>query len=85
MYQSTSTSRVLFTVEQAASQLQVSKSNVYSLIERGRLACHRIGVGRGTIRISQEDFDAILQSCHQGEFVEEQVVPRRTKLKHIQL
>ena len=62
MSKSTSTSRVLFTVEQAASQLQVSKSNVYSLIERGKLACHRIGVGRIILPavLMHGTFDAVL-------------------------
>ena len=74
----------LFTVEQASEQLQVSKSIIYALVESGKLACHRIGMGRGTIRISHSDIQSYLESCRYGEFVEEPV-PRRTKLKHIRL
>jgi len=55
----------MLTVEQAADQLQVSKSIVYSLIEAGKIACHRIGLGRGTIRMSQDDLDQYLESCKQ--------------------
>jgi len=75
----------LLTVEQAAAHLQVSRSIVYSLIECGKLACHRIGLKRGTIRIAVADLDAYLESCRQGECVEEPPIPRRTKLKHIKL
>ena len=74
----------LLTVEQAAEQLQVSKSIVYSLNEAGRLACHRIGLGRGTIRISTMDIESYLDACRHGDFVKESV-PRRAKLKHIRL
>ena len=42
-------------VSQVAEKLNVSESIVYALIDAGRLACHRIGLGRGTIRVSTED------------------------------
>lgn len=53
----------MLTVDQAASQLQVSRSLVYSLIEAGKLKCHRIGTGRGTIRLSPADIELFLASC----------------------
>lgn len=74
----------LLTVDQAANRLQVSGSIVYSLIEAGKLACHRIGLGRGTIRISVADLDAFLESCRQGERVADSI-PRRKRLRHIDL
>ncbi|MCB9950051.1 MAG: helix-turn-helix domain-containing protein [Planctomycetaceae bacterium] len=76
---------MLLTVEQAATQLQVSRSVVYALVERGKLACHRIGLGRGTIRIAQSDLDTYLESCREGDRIEEPTAPRRAKLKHIRL
>lgn len=42
------------TVKQAAVRLEVSAATVYALIAAGRLRCHRIGLGRGCIRLSEE-------------------------------
>jgi excisionase family DNA binding protein len=50
----------MMTVTQVAEQLQVSKSIVYALIEARQLRCHRIGLGRGTIRVSEADLAAYL-------------------------
>lgn len=74
----------LMTVKQAADQLQISESCVYALIENGKLACHRIGIGRGTIRISDLDLENYLQSCRHCEFVKVNP-PRRRKLRHVRL
>ncbi len=53
----------LLTAKEVASQLRVSPSLVYQLVESGRLACHRIGNGRGAIRIRPEDVDQYLSQC----------------------
>lgn len=50
----------MLTVKQVAERLQVSKSIVYALIDAQRLPCHRIGLGRGTIRISETDLGVYL-------------------------
>jgi excisionase family DNA binding protein len=42
------------TVRQAAEKLEVSAATVYSLVASGKLRCHRIGMGRGVIRIAEE-------------------------------
>lgn len=73
---------MMHTVRQVAEQLNVSESIVYALIDAGRLACHRIGVGRGTIRIAREDLDAYLASCRE-ERGDEPHPARRPRLKHI--
>ncbi|MEZ6063932.1 MAG: helix-turn-helix domain-containing protein [Planctomycetaceae bacterium] len=73
------------TVEGAANYLQVSRSIIYALIEAGKLACHRIGLGRGTIRISQHDIEAYLESCRQGDVTPPPPLPPPQKLKHIRL
>ena len=52
----------MLTVRQAAEQLAVSPASVYRLVETGKLLAHRIGIGRGTIRISEEQLDAFLSS-----------------------
>lgn len=41
-------------VPDAAKQLDVSVSTVYGLVASGRLRCHRVGLGRGSIRITPE-------------------------------
>ena len=76
---------LLFTVEQAAEQLQVSKSMIYALVDGGKLACHRIGMGRGTIRFSEDDLKLYLDSIRHGTWEPKPKVKRRSKLKHIQL
>jgi excisionase family DNA binding protein len=42
------------TVKQAAERLEISPSLVYSLVSAGKLPCTRHGLGRGCIRISEE-------------------------------
>ena len=75
----------LLTVLDVAKQLAVSPSLVYQLVESERLAHHRIGTGRGTIRISQTDLDSYLTACR-AESPEKTAPPiRRKRLKHIRL
>lgn len=50
------------TVPEAAAYLEVKPATVYALCAAGRLAHHRVGLGRGTIRIRQADVDAYLAS-----------------------
>lgn len=71
-------------VNQVAEELNVSQSVVYALIDAGRLACHRIGVGRGTIRVSTEDLDAYLASCR-DEKTEQSRLVARPRLRHIKI
>ena len=54
---------VYLTVKEAAEQLNVSSNTIYALLSHRKLACNRIGVGRGAIRISQRDLDTFVQSC----------------------
>ena len=55
----------LLTAKEVARRLRVSTSLIYQLIESGRLGCHRIGNGRGAIRIPPEDVANYLQSCRE--------------------
>ena len=50
------------TVKQVAERLQISVAMVYLLCNRGKLAYVRVGVGRGTIRIREEDLAAFVES-----------------------
>lgn len=45
----------MLSVKELASKLSIAQSTVYALISQGQLKCHRIGVGRGTIRIAEAD------------------------------
>ena len=74
----------LLTVKDVAERLSVSASLVYQLVESGKLSFHRIGTGRGTIRVSQFDLESYLAASH-IETQSQAPVVRRTKLKHIRL
>ena len=77
----------MLTVRDIATELKVSESSVYALIESGRLACHRIGNGRGVIRVHEADLETYLNSCRVNTKKDGEKpvrVPRR-RLKHIEL
>lgn len=44
---------MMLTVKQVAAQLTISATRVYQSIASGKLACHRIGIGRGAIRVEE--------------------------------
>ncbi len=71
-------------VKQVAEKLGISVALVYELIAKGKLACYRIGLGRGAIRFKDEDVQAYLDGCR-VETRGEQVKPVRPKLKHLKL
>lgn len=79
---------ILFTVQEVAFRLGVSRGSVYELVKQGRLAAHRVGSGRGTIRISEADLRTYLKRCRSGgeEETENRKIrtPRRA-LKHIRV
>jgi len=74
------------TIREVAELLKLSQSSVYQLIEAGRLAHHRIGQGRGAIRVLEADLQSYLDQCRQG-IAEKPAKLRapRTKLKHLRL
>lgn len=57
----------MFTIAEVAERLRVSASTVYNLVENGQLECHRIGIGRGTIRISEEQVREYLERSRAGQ------------------
>ena len=72
------------TVKQVAERLGVSNASVYRLIEAGQLSAHRIGVGRGTLRVSEAALESYLRSVEvvvDGEDFR----PSRGPLRHIDL
>lgn len=77
---------MLLTVRDVAKYLNVSPSCVYQLIETGKLPHHRIGTGRGAIRVRQDDLDTYLASCRMEQIQPDK--PRRAarqKLKHLKV
>ena len=74
----------LLTVREVAERLQVSLSLVYTLIESKKLACHRIGTGRGAIRVHRDDLDRYLRECR-VESDQPVPPPPRPQLKHLRL
>jgi excisionase family DNA binding protein len=75
----------LLKVRDVAERLAISASSVYALVEAGRIACHRIGIGRGAIRIDERDLDAFLDACRTSP----RSSPRRKQpqpiLKHLKI
>lgn len=69
---------VLFTVDEVAQQLRVSRSKIYGLIAQGKLSVHRLPA----IRISQANIRELLDSSRSGY---RSAIPRptTTRLKHL--
>ncbi len=77
---------MLLTVKDVAQRLNVSQSCIYQLVETGKIPNHRIGVGRGAIRFTEDDITEYLQKVREqaGSGGSPRPVARR-KLKHIKL
>lgn len=60
----------MMTVREIAKTLRISLACAYSLVESGQLPCYRIGTGRGTIRISQEQLERYLKRSLCGRLPE---------------
>jgi excisionase family DNA binding protein len=71
------------TVKQAAERLEVSPQLVYALIAAGRLGCTRHGLGRGCIRISEEQLAAYLAGAEQTEAIPRQPSHPGGLFKHL--
>jgi excisionase family DNA binding protein len=65
-------------VKEAAIRLEVGVGTVYALVAAGKLRCYRVGVGRGTIRVSEEQIAEFLASCETGP---KPVAPLKPKFK----
>ena len=56
----------LLTVKEVCQQLSVSPACVYALVKAGELPSVRIGTGRGTIRVVEEDVKSFVERARQG-------------------
>lgn len=77
----------MLTVRQAASRLNVSEKTVRNLVSCGKLAHHRIGAGRGVIRISEQALNQHLADSEVRESSPPTSPKRRERrtLRHISL
>ena len=62
-------------VREAAKRLEVSDLDRLRALPQGRLPHVRVGLGRGTIRISEDDLKSFLESCRPEP-------PAKPALKH---
>ncbi len=70
----------MYTVNEVAERLKVSPATIYDAASSGELPHHRIGRGRGTIRVSEEQLAEYLKKTQ----VKPASSPQRD-LRHIQL
>ena len=56
----------LLTVREAADLLRLSAGAVYALCKSGALPHHRLGRGRGAIRIDRQDLLRYAEACKSG-------------------
>jgi excisionase family DNA binding protein len=79
----------VLTVRGVANELTVSATCVYQLIASGKLPCHRIGIGRGAIRVSETDLAEFLESSRRAGDSEATAERKRRgrarKFKHLQI
>ena len=59
---------IILTVREVAERLKVSQGCVYQLVAERRLPHFRIGLGRGCIRVKDDDLQKFLEKCHVDEF-----------------
>jgi excisionase family DNA binding protein len=69
-------------VKEAAERLEVSADTVYDLVKSGKLRHYRLGVGRGTIRISEEHLAEYLAGAESRPATAPIVRARPVKLRH---
>jgi excisionase family DNA binding protein len=73
------------TVREVAAILHVSAATVYALCNKRKLAHIRVGAGRGTIRIRQEDLDAFIAGATVQTGEPTAPKPPPIKLKHLKI
>jgi excisionase family DNA binding protein len=67
-----------YTVAELTKMLKLSASQVYVLIESGKLRCHRFTTKKnGAVRVSQAQLDAYLKATESGEAPPEHVAPEQ--------
>jgi excisionase family DNA binding protein len=71
-------------VKEAAARLEVSAATIYGLVAAGKLRCHRVGLGRGAIRITEEHVAEYLSGAQPiARPVPAKPTRTRVRLKHL--
>ncbi len=65
---------------EVARRLEVSRATVYALCARGLLPHARVGVGRGVIRVNEQDLRVFLERCRPDQPVPAKDQPDRMPL-----
>jgi excisionase family DNA binding protein len=73
------------TIREMAKRLAIAPSTAYALVQSGKIASHRIGIGRGAIRIDEQDLKDFLGSCRSSPRPETRPRLARARLKHLKL
>jgi excisionase family DNA binding protein len=73
------------TVQEVAQILKISPATVYDLCKKRKLGHLRVGAGRGTIRIRQEDLDAFISGATVQPEAPTAPRPPPVKLKHLKV
>ena len=74
---------MMLKVKEVAARLCLSPTCVYQLVGSGKLRSQRFGLGRGTIRVSDEDLTAYVDGCRDTKTGEASVPSRPVHLKHL--
>jgi excisionase family DNA binding protein len=76
----------MLTVKQVAQRLGISRQMVYALCESGELSHHRIGKGRGCIRITEQDLADYVSQKRVAAIRERKKAPApEPPLKHLKV
>src|SRR5436305_120966 len=78
-----SESPMMLTVRQVAGRLNISVGLVYALCNQGKLSFERYGLGRGTIRVSEESLARYRAGA--GGAATSAAVPPMPRLRHVTL
>jgi excisionase family DNA binding protein len=70
-------------VKEVAERLEVSADTVYALVSAGKLRCNRIGVGRGTIRVTEEQLAEFLAGTESRPPAPPKASTPKLKLRHL--
>jgi len=76
----------LLTIAEVAEWLRVSRTTVYQLVDSGVLVAHRIGAGRGALRVSEDDLEDYLARVRQEKPTAASAPkPPARRLRHLRL
>jgi excisionase family DNA binding protein len=75
----------MLTVKTVAEKLAVSQATVYSLVASGRLRHCRVGLGRGAIRVSEDQLAEYIRASEAAPTLPFPEPTRQVRLKHIKI